>query len=516
MNILKNTLLGVIVAALSLPVVVSAASATIQNLSSANPLAKTSVTFSTAASGFTSPYYRVTDSFPNSSVQSSNMNFGGNFQWVPIITDIGTHNLTVTVSDSTGNTATAMQTINVLPPPSISIQSVSPGAAIMPGTTLTFSVVSPGFVNPTLSASDTFSGSSVTIGSTISSGGNFSWTPDATQNGEHTITIYAYDSQGHSAYATLPVRVGNGPTLSVPSNVNTTLSLGQQISFTATPSGFAPNSFSVSDTFAGVSTISNGNINSSGLFMWSPSGSDAGVHTVTLIGQVGSYGQSASTSVTITVRDANGALPVSVPTPASATVPTASGTTADLLRQLALLQAQVSGSSQTAVQSVGSSYIFTSYLKQGAENDEVLELQKVLQKLGHLKVAPNGYFGPSTFAAVKKFQAERGLDQLGAVGPGTRLELNSLTSTGSVTAPAMPSTSGTSYVFTHFMGIGSDDTEVILALQKKLVSLGFLKTEPTGYFGTGTEAAVKKFQAKHGLPQTGYVAKNTRAVLNLQ
>jgi peptidoglycan hydrolase-like protein with peptidoglycan-binding domain len=159
--------------------------------------------------------------------------------------------------------------------------------------------------------------------------------------------------------------------------------------------------------------------------------------------------------------------------------------------------------------------VFTQYLKQGSENDEVMELQKVLQRLGYLTVAPNGYFGPSTFAAVKKFQAAHGLDQLGAVGPGTRLELNSLSQTSTQSTPTHTAVSTGTYVFEHFMGVGDDDPDV-LELQKRLVALGFLTAEPTGYYGAGTEAAVKKFQTKHGLPATGYVAKNTRAALNAQ
>ncbi len=512
MNTLKQYFIGAsVLCALSLPVVASAASAVIQNLSSASPVAKTNVTFKVQPTGFSSPYYQMTDSFAGTSITSANLNFGGNFSWVPVVSDIGTHNLTITVNDSNSNTAQVTQTINVLPPPSISIQSVSPTGAIMPGTTLTFTVAYPGFSNPSFIPSDTFSGTTVNS-TTITSSGQFSWKPDITQNGEHTITIYAYDDVGNSAYASLPVRVGAGPSLSVPSNINTTLALGQQITFTVVPAAFTPTSFSVSDKFAGASSISNGNISASGLFTWSPSGSDAGVHEVTFKGQVGAYGQSATTTLTINVLGANGVLPVT--TQATTTASAATGSSAaDLLKQLALLQSQI-GTAKPVPSTVGSTYIFTSYLKQGAEGDEVLELQKVLQKLGFLNVAPNGYFGPSTLAAVKKFQASRGLDQLGAVGPGTRLELNSLTSAGAAETSIATTASNSAHVFSHFMGIGSDDTEDVLALQKKLVTLGFLKSEPTGYFGTGTEAAVKKFQAKHGLPQTGYVAKNTRAVLN--
>ncbi len=72
---------------------------------------------------------------------------------------------------------------------------------------------------------------------------------------------------------------------------------------------------------------------------------------------------------------------------------------------------------------------FTEYLKPGSEDAQVKALQQVLAQQGYLTVTPNGYFGPSTKAAVIKFQAAHGLSQLGVVGPTTRSALNQLTNT---------------------------------------------------------------------------------------
>lgn len=70
------------------------------------------------------------------------------------------------------------------------------------------------------------------------------------------------------------------------------------------------------------------------------------------------------------------------------------------------------------------------------------------------------------------------------------------------------------YSFGADLTIGSTGNDVI-ELQKILIALGYLKIDaPTGYFGPLTQAAVKLFQAAHGVPATGFVGPLTRAALN--
>jgi len=76
----------------------------------------------------------------------------------------------------------------------------------------------------------------------------------------------------------------------------------------------------------------------------------------------------------------------------------------------------------------------------------------------------------------------------------------------SVAKPALP-------VFVSALRNGSAGKEV-RALQSKLLALGFFKGTATGTFGNATEAALKKFQANHGLSQTGAVGPATRSLLN--
>ncbi len=66
----------------------------------------------------------------------------------------------------------------------------------------------------------------------------------------------------------------------------------------------------------------------------------------------------------------------------------------------------------------------TRTLQIGSENNDVSILQSMLSQAGYLFVTPNGYFGPSTKAAVKRFQNDNGVPATGIVGPSTRNALN--------------------------------------------------------------------------------------------
>ena len=58
-------------------------------------------------------------------------------------------------------------------------------------------------------------------------------------------------------------------------------------------------------------------------------------------------------------------------------------------------------------------------LKPGDTGSQVIVLQKALKKLGFSPGTPDGDYGPSTQIAVERFQASKGLDSDGVVGPQT-------------------------------------------------------------------------------------------------
>jgi hypothetical protein len=90
---------------------------------------------------------------------------------------------------------------------------------------------------------------------------------------------------------------------------------------------------------------------------------------------------------------------------------------------------------------------------------------------------------------------------------------------GGSTAPVTASgSSGSSYtalnqVFTSYLHVGSTGPQVT-ALQTRLTALGIYSGPITGTFGAQTEAAVKKYQAKHKIDQLGAVGPATRSLLN--
>ncbi len=469
---------------LFVPLAFASTSLSVQLVSpGASVFANSKITFTITGSGFLPQAYKISDSFPNSTVSVNNISGSGNFSWVPVVSDIGTHVLSINATDYSGDAASTTETITVEPPPSVSATSISPGNTIQPGTRLTFSVSTLGFINPSYIVSDSFSQTTINS-SDLDTSGNFSWTPaDISQDGQHTINIYAYDSLGHTASINVPVLVGHGSTLIVQSlSPGVSVSPSQPISFTVGGSNFSPNSFSLSDSFPNT-TITNADINTSGAFYWVPQNSDAGTHILTITGTIGEYGQSATTTQTIMV------LGTSTPT-ALAIAPAATST-------------------------VIPGFTFTVTLYSGMRGNNVTELQTILSQQGFFSGVPSGYFGPLTVAAVKKFQAMHGLQQLGVVGPATRAALNLLL-TGSQTvsstvATSSPTSSG--YTFQNSVSFGQNGTDV-LELQKRLAALGFFSVQPTGYFGIATLEAVLQFQKAKGIPMVDQIGPATRAALN--
>lgn len=82
----------------------------------------------------------------------------------------------------------------------------------------------------------------------------------------------------------------------------------------------------------------------------------------------------------------------------------------------------------------------TRSLEYSMSGNDVLAVQKTLASKGYLTATPNGYFGPATRAAVRKFQCDEHIVcsgiAYGVVGPKTRAALAGDTSSGS-TAPTV-------------------------------------------------------------------------------
>jgi len=112
-----------------------------------------------------------------------------------------------------------------------------------------------------------------------------------------------------------------------------------------------------------------------------------------------------------------------------------------LLAQITALQAQIAGQATTGM------VCFNTDLQQGMTSNDVKNLQIVLNKDAATQVASSGvgspgnettYFGSLTLAAVKKFQASKGIINTGYVGPLTRAQLNALYCTPTTTTTTAP------------------------------------------------------------------------------
>jgi LysM repeat protein len=128
---------------------------------------------------------------------------------------------------------------------------------------------------------------------------------------------------------------------------------------------------------------------------------------------------------------------------------------------------------------------------------QIAGLQVALYRYGHYHGEIDGVAGPMTEKAIRDFQRSAGLQADGVAGKQTRIAL------GRYGRPLFG-------VRTLRRGkIGYD----VSVLQFLLAKNGFPPKRLNSNFGPVTEALVRKFQRKAGLPADGIVGKLTRAAL---
>lgn len=359
------------------------------------------LTFSLVTSGLTSPNYTISDTYPATTLNNTNLDGRGVFYWIPGMSDVGNHTVSIVGTDWSRRTASTTVTITVLPP-TISIESLSPGTTVGVDAPLSFTVSAFGFTYPRFNVSDSFFGSTIT-NANLNSDGKFTWYPGLFQLGSHTISVNVVDAFGRSATTSVTVNVekqgaGHSLTLSQPSP-NQRTGFGSAVSFQSRPVNFVPTTYTVTDSFTN-SSVGKDSINSSGFFSWIPKESDVGTHVITVTAS-DAGGKSATASNTVIVtKDV-----------VSSTPSTVSGYGLGTITPI-----DITPYSQK--------FVFTLSLGLGSKGNEVIELQKKLKGLGIYNGATNGTFGPMTQAAVKRFQAQNKITQTGSVGPITRAALN--------------------------------------------------------------------------------------------
>lgn len=142
--------------------------------------------------------------------------------------------------------------------------------------------------------------------------------------------------------------------------------------------------------------------------------------------------------------------------------------------------------------------VIGNYYKSGDSDDSIIPYQKRLQKLGYLdsSYVCSGKMDSKTVSAIKQFQEANGLVRDGCLGPATMAQIDSRNAVQ------------------YAMRLGMSGS-AIRAAQQRLYKLGYIRSSQiTGYYGETTAEAVKSFQKRNSLSQTGEINAKTLDKLN--
>lgn len=135
-------------------------------------------------------------------------------------------------------------------------------------------------------------------------------------------------------------------------------------------------------------------------------------------------------------------------------------------------------------------------IRKGSTGSDVEELQRMLSKLGYYSGNISGHAGDKTIEAIEAFQEKNGLKKDGIAGSATMNKLRSIIDPDYVPAASSQSS--------------SSDVE---KAQKMLKEMGIYSGQITGNIGSKTTAAIKAFQKKHGLEESGLLDSKTMSKL---
>lgn len=152
------------------------------------------------------------------------------------------------------------------------------------------------------------------------------------------------------------------------------------------------------------------------------------------------------------------------------------------------------------VVTVGQKQSYT-LLKKGSRGQVVYDLTARLTELGYLTKAVRSY-DDSVVAAVKHFQRNNGLAVDGIAGQLTQTALWSVAAIGAYESGVYPT-----------LVRGDRGLALIYTLQQRLKDLGYYTIRVDGIFGSGTQRAVRDFQAVNGLYVTGKADHTTQVLL---
>ena len=223
----------------------------------------------------------------------------GNFTWTPTESQVGSHDITVQVTDgSLTDSETLTVTVrDVNAPP---VLNTIDDQTVNEFVELTFTATASDDDSLTFSFDGTFPS-----GAAITDDGNFTWTPTESQDGDHTITVQVTDgSLTDSETLTVTVNEVNvAPVLNTIGDKGTSKLVELTFTATASDTDVVDNvvntlTFSFDGTFpSGAAITDDGN------FTWTPTESQVGSHDITV--QVTDGSLTDSETLTVTVRDVN-------------------------------------------------------------------------------------------------------------------------------------------------------------------------------------------------------------------